>query len=155
MRTLCRVVLAFEAIVIGLAIPVAINVEGMAPTTAVGIWGGMALAALVLAGLQRFTWGYYAGWVLQVLFLLSSFLISMMIVAAVVFVSLWVVAVVMGSRVEQAQAAHAARVEAEEEAAGAEAHGADGAETGETAGSEAQDSGGDGAVSTTSPGQTR
>ena len=60
MRVICAVILAFEAIVIGLFVPVAISVEGMAPAMAGGLWGGMAVAALVLAGLQKHRWAHYA-----------------------------------------------------------------------------------------------
>lgn len=114
MRTICAVVLAFEAIVIGLAIPVAINLEGIDPATAGGLWGGMAAAALVLAGLQKYTWAHYAGWALQVAFLFSSFWVSGMLLIAVVFASLWVTGVIMGRRVDETRAAQEAAARAEE-----------------------------------------
>ena len=107
MRTVCAVVLMFEAIVIGLAIPIAIQLEGVNPAVAGGVWGGMALAALVLAGLQKYTWAHYAAWVLQAAFLFSSFTVSGALLVAIVFVSLWVTAVILGRRVDEAQAAHA------------------------------------------------
>ncbi len=50
MRRLCATVLVMEAIVIGLAIPVAITI-GHAPPRAAGYAGGaLALAAVLLAG---------------------------------------------------------------------------------------------------------
>lgn len=105
MRTVAAVVLVFEAIVIGLAVPVAINLGGIAPGLAAGLWGGMALAALVLSGLQRFTWGHYAAWALQAAVLFSSFWVDGMLPAAIVFVSLWVVGVTMGRRIDDRAAA--------------------------------------------------
>lgn len=116
MRTLCAVVLVFEVIVIGLAIPIAINLEGADPALAGGVWGGMALAALVLSGLQRHTWAHYAAWVLQAAFLFSSFLVTGAPLVAIVFVSLWVTGVIMGRKVDGIRAAHAAHAEAEEAA---------------------------------------
>ncbi|WP_285728933.1 DUF4233 domain-containing protein [Nocardiopsis sp. ATB16-24] len=113
MRVVCAVILAFEAIVIGLFVPVAIAVEGMAPAMAGGLWGGMAAAALVLAGLQKYRWAHYAGWVLQAAFLFTSFLVSGAMLIAVVFVSLWVTGVVMGRRTDAMKAAHEARAAAE------------------------------------------
>jgi len=116
-RTICAVVLVFEAIVIGLAIPVATNLQDMGIAVAGGLWGGMAVAALVLSGLQKRTWAHYAGWALQAAFLLSSFWVSGMLLFAVVFVSLWVTGVVMGRRVDEARAAHSAAVHAQEASA--------------------------------------
>lgn len=115
MRTLCAVVLVFEVIVIGLAIPIAINLEGAEPALAGGVWGGMALAALVLSGLQKYTWAHYAAWVLQAAFLFSSFMVTGAPLVAIVFVSLWVTGVVLGRRVDQTRAAHAGAAEGSEE----------------------------------------
>ncbi|WP_116247207.1 DUF4233 domain-containing protein [Nocardiopsis sp. FIRDI 009] len=111
MRVVCAVVLAFEVIILGLAIPVAINLEGIEPARAVGVWGGLAVAALVLSALQRYTWAHYAAWVLQAAMLFSSFLVSGMLLISVVFGSLWVVGVIVGRRVDETRAAHAAHAE--------------------------------------------
>lgn len=113
MRTVAAVVLVVEAIVIGLAVPVAINLGGIALGLAAGLWGGMALAALVLSGLQRFTWGHYAAWALQVAVLFSSFWVDGMLPAAIVFVSLWMVGVIMGRRIDERVAAMRAASEGE------------------------------------------
>jgi hypothetical protein len=104
-RTVCAVVLAFEAIVLGLAVPVAIQLGGHAPGFAGAVWGGLALAALVLAALQRFTWGFYAACALQVASLLSGFVVPGLISLGIVFVGLWIAGVVLGRRVEAAQQA--------------------------------------------------
>lgn len=122
MRVVCAVVLVFEAIVIGLAIPIAIQLEGVDPSIAGGVWGGMAVAALLLSGLQRHTWAHYASWALQAAFLFSSFMVSGALLVAVVFASLWVTGVIMGRRVDETRAAHAARAEsvAGEDASGGE-----------------------------------
>ncbi len=100
MRTLCAVVLVFEVVVLGLALPVAIQLGDHAPTTAGAVWGGLAIAALVLAGLQRFRWAYYAGWVLQLLVVASGFLVPGLLVLGVIFAGLWVAATVVGGRTD-------------------------------------------------------
>ncbi|WP_017573965.1 DUF4233 domain-containing protein [Nocardiopsis halotolerans] len=114
MRVVCSVILVFEVIVIGLFIPVAISLEGMDPALAGGLWGGMAAAALVLSGLQRYRWAHYAAWALQAALLFTSFLVSGALLVAVVFVSLWVTGVIMGRRTDEMKAAHRARAEAED-----------------------------------------
>ncbi|MBB6170851.1 ABC-type multidrug transport system permease subunit [Nocardiopsis mwathae] len=100
MRTICSVVLAFEVIVIGLAIPVAINLGGYPPALAGGVWGGLAAAALVLAALQRFRWGFYAACVLQAAFLASGFLVPGLAVLGVIFVGLWIAGVILGRKTD-------------------------------------------------------
>jgi hypothetical protein len=112
-RVVCAVILVFEVIVIGLFIPVAISLEGMDPVLAGSLWGGMAVAALVLSGLQKHRWAHYTAWVLQAAFLFTSFLVSGAMLVAVVFVSLWVAGVIMGRRTDEMKAAHRARAEAE------------------------------------------
>ncbi|MEU3230777.1 DUF4233 domain-containing protein [Nocardiopsis alba] len=119
MRTVCAVVLVFEAIVIGLAIPIAIQLEGVDPAVAGGVWGGMAAAALLLAGLQKRTWAHYAAWALQAAFLFTSFMISGALLVAIIFGSLWVIGVIMGRRVDEIRAVHAAHAEAAEGEEGA------------------------------------
>ncbi|WP_026117019.1 DUF4233 domain-containing protein [Nocardiopsis valliformis] len=126
MRTLCAVVLVFEAIVIGLMIPIAINLEEMDPALAGGVWGSIAVAALVLSGLQKYTWAHYAGWALQAAFLFSSFLVAGTPLVPIVFVSLWVTGVILGRKVDAEKAAHAAYAEATE--------GSESSAPGETAG---------------------
>ncbi|GAA1123046.1 DUF4233 domain-containing protein [Nocardiopsis composta] len=105
MRTICAVVLAFEVIVIGLAVPVAINLAGFSPAVAGGVWGGLAAAALVLAGLQRFRWAHYAAWVLQAAFVASGFLVPGLALLGIVFAGLWVAGVVLGRRTDAMKAA--------------------------------------------------
>ncbi|WP_344966269.1 DUF4233 domain-containing protein [Salinactinospora qingdaonensis] len=109
MRTLCAVVLVFEAIVIGLAVPVAIQVSGYSPALAGGLWGGQAVAAFVLSLLQRFRWAYYAGWALQFVFLVSSALMPSLLALAVVFAALWVTGIILAHRSQAARPAEEGR----------------------------------------------
>ncbi|MFC4561242.1 DUF4233 domain-containing protein [Nocardiopsis mangrovi] len=106
MRTICAVVLAIEVIVIGLAVPVAIQLGGYPPALAGGVWGGLAAAALVLAALQRYAWAHYAGWALQAAFLASGFLVPGLAVLGVVFTALWIAGVLLGRRTDAMKAAH-------------------------------------------------
>lgn len=104
MRTICAVLLAFEAIILGLAVPVAIQLGGHPPALAATVWGGLALAALVLAALQRFTWGFYAACVLQAAFVVSALLVPGLLVLGVVFAALWIAGVALGRRTDAARA---------------------------------------------------
>ncbi|MFD0772747.1 DUF4233 domain-containing protein [Streptomonospora algeriensis] len=108
MRRMCAVVLLLEFVVIGLAVPVAIQVAGIDPAVAGGLWGGLAALALLLSALQRFRPAYYAGWALQAVFLVSGFLVPGLALLGFIFLALWVTAVLLGQRTDAQDAARAA-----------------------------------------------
>lgn len=110
MKTLCAAVLFFEAIVVLLAIPVAIvGVESV--SAPVGLIGGGALvvACFAVSGLQRRSWGITAGWVLQVLIILTGFLVPIMFFLGLVFAVLWFYAIRVGRRGDAIKAAREAQ----------------------------------------------
>jgi hypothetical protein len=69
-RQLCGIVLVFEAIVIGLAIPVAIVLEHANHGLAGGVGGALAVCAILISGVvgrPRMGWALVAGTILQLL----------------------------------------------------------------------------------------
>jgi hypothetical protein len=103
MRRLLSTILVCEALLIALAIPVAIKV-GHTDATAAGVVGGVAAVfALLLCGLLRFRWGFYAGGVLQVLIIISGFAVGAMFVLGIIFGGLWIAAIRLGKTVEERQ----------------------------------------------------
>jgi hypothetical protein len=105
MRRLCGTVLIMEAIVIGLAIPVAITI-GHAPPRTAGIAGGvLAVAAVLLAavaGRPGLRWALVAGSVLQVCVIAAGALVPVMYALGAIFAGFWVLAIWMGRRAESA-----------------------------------------------------
>ncbi|MGI8336434.1 DUF4233 domain-containing protein [Actinomadura scrupuli] len=100
MRRLCAMVLACEAIVIALAIPVAITVVHT-DAGAAGVAGGVAaVLCLLLAGFLRYRWAYVAGSALQVLIIVSGFVVSTMFFLGAIFAALWITAIWLGRTVE-------------------------------------------------------
>jgi uncharacterized protein DUF4233 len=92
-RQLCGMVLIMEAIVIGLAIPVAIVLEHANHGLAGGIGGGLAVLAVLIGavvGRPRMGWAVYAGTVLQVLVIAAGVVVPAMYVLGVIFAALWV-----------------------------------------------------------------
>ena len=79
-RMMCATILALQCIVLGLSTPVLITVEDVDKAAALWIGLGLALAALLLAGLLRFEWAYYAGFVLQAATFALGFVISVMFI---------------------------------------------------------------------------
>jgi 4-diphosphocytidyl-2C-methyl-D-erythritol kinase len=103
-KRLCATVLIFEAIVIGLSIPVAVHIDHLAPHAA-GLTGGIAAAAaVVLAGLARrlLAVTLVGGSLLQVFVIASGAIVPAMFFLGGVFAALWAVGIWLGYRVEHA-----------------------------------------------------
>ncbi len=102
-RQLCGTVLIMEAIVIGLAIPVAIVGEHANRGLAGGIGGGLAVCALLIGGVvgrPRMGWALWAGTVLQVLVIAAGVVVPAMYVLGVIFAALWVTGIWLARRHE-------------------------------------------------------
>jgi len=101
LRQLCGTVLAMEAIVIGLAIPVAIVLEHLRHGVAGGVGGGLAVCALLLSGLvgrPRMAWALVAGSVLQVLVIAVGVVVPAMYILGAIFAALWVTGIWLAHR---------------------------------------------------------
>lgn len=104
MRVLGATVLSLEAIIVILAIPLAIVVQGVPPW--VGITAGVVLA-LALIALSRYVtrpWAIPVGWALQVLVVLTGLVVPMMFIVGGIFALLWGVAITLGRRADEASA---------------------------------------------------
>jgi Protein of unknown function (DUF4233) len=104
LRRLCATVLAFEAIVIVLAMPVAIAVEHVPHGVAGAVGGGLAFAAVLLAAaVGRARWALIAGTVLQVLIIAAGFEVTALYVLGVIFAAFWFTGIWMAGRLERAE----------------------------------------------------
>ena len=104
MRTLTAAVLAFQSIVIALAIPVAVAVGGVPGAQAGWVGGGLAVLCLVTAGLTRYRFAYVIGWGIQIACLAAGFVVPVMFVLGAVFLALWWAALHYGAKGDAAQA---------------------------------------------------
>jgi hypothetical protein len=102
LRRLCATVLVFEAIVLVLAMPVAITIQHVPRGVAGAVGGGLALAAIVLAGaVGRARWALVAGTVLQVLIIAAGFEVTALYVLGVIFTAFWFTGIWMARKLEQ------------------------------------------------------
>jgi hypothetical protein len=101
LRQLCGTVLAMEAIVIGLAIPVAIVLEHVHRGLAGGVGGGLAVCALLLSGLvgrPGMDWTLVAGTVLQALVIAAGAVVPAMYGLGAIFAALWITGIWLARR---------------------------------------------------------
>lgn len=105
MRRLCATVLIFEAIVIGLAIPVAITIEHeshLAAGVAGGVLTGIAVLLAAVVGRPGQGWALVAGSLLQAAVIASGVVVPAMFALGAIFAALWAVAIWLGLRYREA-----------------------------------------------------
>ncbi len=102
MKRLCSTVLLMEAIVIGLAIPVAVQIDHASPRTAGIVFGVAAVAAIILVILarRRLAWTLVGGSLLQVFVIAAGAVVPVMYFLGALFGALWVIGIWLGRRVE-------------------------------------------------------
>ncbi len=107
MRAMAAAVLVFEAIVLALAIPVAINVGGADWRLALSVGLALVAAAIVVAASTRRPWGINAGWAVQAAMFAVGIIVPSMLLLAVLFAGLYYAALRMGRTVDEAKARQA------------------------------------------------
>ena len=98
-RRLAAIVLVFEAITCGLAIPVAAQVSGSG--SAVLLLTVIAVLSLVAPGGLGRGWGYPLAWTLQAAQLAGILLLPALAFVAVPFVALWTYCMYTGARIDR------------------------------------------------------
>ena len=104
MKRLCATVLIMEAIVVGLAIPVAVQIDHLAPHAAELTGGIAAIAAVVFAARARraLRVALVGGSLLQVFAIASGSVVPVMYFLGGIFAALWIIGIWLGYRVEHA-----------------------------------------------------
>ena len=113
LRKLCGTVLIIEAVVIGLAIPVAIVQEHVRHGVAGGVGGGLAVCALLLSGLigrPGMGWVLWAGTALQVLVIAAGVVVPAMYILGAIFAGLWITAIRLARRLQARPAPRAPNI---------------------------------------------
>jgi len=100
MRVVLMIVLIFEMVVFGLAIPVMIFVSNASAAAAAGFGSAAAVLALAAAGLLRSRIGYVLGWLTQLAGLALGLLTASMFVVGALLAGVWVLAFALGKRLD-------------------------------------------------------
>ena len=103
LRQLCGTVLIMEAVVIGLGIPVAIQIDHLAPGSALTAGGVAVAAAVIFAGLTRrlLTAALVGGSLLQVFAIVSGTVVPVMYFLGAIFAALWIIGIFLGRYVDR------------------------------------------------------
>lgn len=104
MRRLCATVLVFEVVVIWLAIPVAISVEGAPARPALVAGGALAVAAASLAAVVArpgLGWTLVAGSVLQLCMIAAGVVVPAMYFLGILFAALWATGILLARHHER------------------------------------------------------
>lgn len=89
-ESLLSIALGLEAFLVFFVMMTAFGLKALPPAAAFG--GGLALIAalIVAAALQRYEWGVWVGWVLQVVLLATGFILPIMFFIGAGFVALYI-----------------------------------------------------------------
>ena len=98
MRVLASTVLLCEAFVVFFASLVAKDLSGLSTSTALVGGGVVAVTCLLLCGMLRGRWAYIAGSALQVVLVLSGFIVPAMFFVGGLFAVLWGTALHLGAK---------------------------------------------------------
>jgi hypothetical protein len=110
--------LVLEAFVLFFAALVAKDLSNLSVGTAVGGGAVLALLCVLVAGGLRYRGGYAAGWVLQLVMIVTGFVVPMMFGIGILFTALWAASLFVGTKVERERAFVAARLAERERASG-------------------------------------
>lgn len=101
MTRVLRMLLGFEAITFGLAIPGMIMVSERTPGLAFGVTGVVVLLALLAAGTLTRPFGYPLAWAVQLIGIALGVLTPMMYWMGAAFAALWWVTFLLGRRIAE------------------------------------------------------
>jgi hypothetical protein len=101
MRVLGSAVLAFEAMIMGFALLLAMDHHG---TLALSLGGALAIALLLTPGLMKKKTGRYLGSLWQVLMIAYGFVVPAMYFVGGLFLLLWACALYFGAKAERIRA---------------------------------------------------
>jgi len=100
-ESLLSIVLGLEAVLMFFVTLTAFGLKAVPPVTAF-VGGGVLLLVLVLtAGLLRYRWGVWLGWVLQVVLIATGILLPVMFVIGAGFAGIWIYCFIKGRDIDR------------------------------------------------------
>ncbi len=100
-ESLLSIVLGLEAVLMFFVTLTAFGLKAVPPVTAFAGGGGLLIALVLTAGLLRFRWGVWLGWVLQAVLVATGILLPVMFFIAAGFVAIWVYCFIKGRQIDR------------------------------------------------------
>ncbi len=100
-ESLLSIVLGLEAVLMFFVTLTAFGLKAVPPVTAFAGGGGLLIALVLTAGLLRFRWGVWLGWVLQAVLAATGILLPVMYFIAAGFVAIWVYCFIKGRQIDR------------------------------------------------------
>ena len=100
-ESLLSITLGLEAAVMFFATLTVFGLKALPPVPAFVGGGALLLALVVAAALQRFAWGHWVGWVLQVVLIATGILVPIMFVIGGGFAALWIYCFIKSRQLER------------------------------------------------------
>ncbi len=107
-ESLLSIVLGLEAFLVFFVTLAAFGLRVLEPVLAFVGGAGLIVALVLVAGLLRFSWGVWLGWVLQAVLLATGILLPIMFLVAAGFVGIWIYCFIKGGQLDRAKAAYLA-----------------------------------------------
>jgi hypothetical protein len=102
-ESLLSIVLGLEAVLMFFVTLTAFGLRAVPPVTAFAGGGGLIVALVLVAGLLRFRWGVWLGWLLQAALVATGILLPVMYFVAAGFVAIWVYCFIKGRQIDAAR----------------------------------------------------
>lgn len=99
-ESLLSIVLGLEAVLMFFVTLTAFGLKALPPVTAFAGGGALLVVLVVTAGLLRYRWGVWLGWVLQAVLLATGILLPVMYFIAAGFVAIWIYCFVKGRQID-------------------------------------------------------
>jgi len=99
-ESLLSIVLGLEAVLMFFVTLTAFGLKAVPPVTAFAGGGGLLVALVLVAGLLRYRWGVWLGWLLQAALVATGILLPVMYFIAAGFVAIWVYCFVKGRQID-------------------------------------------------------
>jgi hypothetical protein len=103
-RALASIVLSFEAIVVFFATLAAFGLKVAEPQLVWGVGLGVSILLILTPAVLNQKWGYYLGWLLQLVVLASGFWVWGMFIIGVILMGMWIWALIAGGTIDRARA---------------------------------------------------
>jgi len=103
-ESLLSIVLGLEAVLMFFVTLTAFGLKAVPPVTAFVGGGVLIVLLVVVAGLLRYRWGVWLGWLLQAVLVATGILLPVMYVVGAGFAAIWVYCFIKGRQIDRARA---------------------------------------------------